>query len=220
MIAHDMKNPLVVAGGFLKRLAAEKAGPTTEKQNSYIELILGEITKVQNLISALSEFSRHETGAYTPDRVSYDLEKALHQWIELAQTEAENQNIQVHLVFPEKGLPVVNADPSIIERVVANLLNNAIKYTPPGGTVTVTAFEREDDLLVEVSDTGIGIPAEDLPYIFDAFHRVRQGPERKRTEGTGLGLYICKKIVQAHGGSITAESSPGRGASFRFSLPK
>jgi PAS domain S-box-containing protein len=220
MIAHDMKNPVIVAGGFLRRMAAGKVGPATEKQKPYIKIILEEIKKLKSLLSDLSEFSRLEREKYTPDKIPYNIEKTLRSQIESFNVQAENQNIAVHLEMPEKGLPVINADPAMVDRIVTNLLNNAIKYTNPGGSVTLRAFVREDDLLIEVSDTGIGIAADDLPFIFDAFYKVRRGPKEKRATGTGLGLHICKKIVEAHGGVIAVESTYGKGTVFRFTLPK
>lgn len=220
MIAHDMKNPVVAAAGFLYRLASEKAGPTTEKQRSYLDLITAEVDKLQNLVSSLSEFSRHEAGAYQPERIPYDLGKALQQRVEMARAQAESRQLEVDLVVPEKGVPTVMADPNMIDRVISNLLDNAVKYTPSGGSVTVAAHETGEGVVIEVSDNGVGIPPEDLPYLFEAFHRVKREPEEEKPEGTGLGLYICRKIVEAHGGTITAESRPGRGATFRFSLPK
>ena len=126
----------------------------------------------------------------------------------------------MQLQLPKKGLPVIKADSSMVDRIVTNLLHNAIKYTSPGGTVILRAFAREDDLLLEVSDTGSGIAAGDLPFIFDAFYKVRQGPKEKRSKGTGLGLHISKKMVEAHGGNITADSTYGEGTTFRFTLPK
>ena len=98
---------------------------------------------------------------------------------------------------------------------VSNLLDNAIKYTEPGGAVTVRLANRKEDILVEVSDTGIGIRPEDLPCVFDAFCRID-----KKAEGSGLGLSIAKAIVSAHGGTITLESTFGKGSTFRFTLPK
>jgi len=220
MIAHDMKNPVIVAGGFLNRLAAGKVGPTTEKQKEYLALIGEEIHKVKNLLSDLLDFSKLERDKYRPDSAPYDIEKALRKLIEHFKAQGENKNITVQLQLPKKGLPVIKADSSMVDRIVTNLLHNAIKYTSPGGTVILRAFAREDDLLLEVSDTGSGIAAGDLPFIFDAFYKVRQGPKEKRSKGTGLGLHICKKMVEAHGGNITADSTYGEGTTFRFTLPK
>jgi two-component system phosphate regulon sensor histidine kinase PhoR len=220
MIAHDMKNPVIVAGGFLNRLAAGKVGPITEKQEEYFKLILEEIKKVKSLLSDLLEFSKLERDQYTPDSVPYDIEKALRKQVEHFKVQAENKNIAVQIELPKKGLSVIKADPSMVDRVVTNLLNNAVKYTDSGGSVNLRAFAREEDLLIEISDTGSGIAAEDLPFIFDAFYKARRGPKGKRAKGTGLGLHICKKMVEAHGGNIAVESTRGEGTTFRFTLPK
>lgn len=112
-------------------------------------------------------------------------------------------------------LPVINADAIMINRVIRNLLGNAVKYTDPGGTVTVKLTGRKHDILVQVSDTGMGIPENHLPYIFDAFYRIS-----RNSKGLGLGLAIAKSIIEAHGGEIWVESEESKGSTFSFTLPK
>jgi signal transduction histidine kinase len=117
--------------------------------------------------------------------------------------------------YGQESLPIIYADGAMIDRVISNLLDNAVKYTGPGGTVTARLVNRTEDVLVEFSDTGIGIQPEDLPCVFDAFCRID-----KKAEGSGLGLAITKAIVTAHGGTIAVESTFGKGSIFRFTLPK
>jgi two-component system phosphate regulon sensor histidine kinase PhoR len=112
----------------------------------------------------------------------------------------------------------VLGDPDYLERAIANLLDNAIKYTPEGGRIIVTAARRGSDILIEVKDTGIGIPEADLPRIFERFYRVDKSRSRAMG-GTGLGLAIVKHVVQAHGGTVEVASEVGKGSTFRIVLP-
>jgi two-component system, OmpR family, phosphate regulon sensor histidine kinase PhoR len=215
MFAHDMKNPVVAAGGFLTRLLSEKAGPLAEKQKEYLAIIMQAIAKLERLISDFLDFSRIERKEYKPVPSSYNLEEAVHRQIELLKIGAEKKEIEIYFDYSQEGLPVVYADGAMIDRVLSNLIDNAIKYTNPGGTVTIKLTGRNEDVLVEVSDTGIGIDERDLPCVFDAFCRVNRD-----TEGTGLGLSIAKAIMEAHHGVISVESKPGKGSRFWFTLPK
>ena len=129
--------------------------------------------------------------------------------------EAEKKDIHIFFEYARENLPVVYADAAMIDRVFSNLIDNAIKYTNPGGTVTIRLTSREEEVIVEVLDTGIGIHEQDIPCVFDAFCRVNRD-----VEGTGLGLSIAKAIVEAHGGTILVESTPGKGSRFWFTLPK
>jgi len=215
MIAHDMKNPAVITGGFLRRIESGKAGHISKDQRSYLKLIIEEIRRLEALISSLTEFAKFETDQYLPNYTPYDVEEALLRRVELVKTAADSKGVRVRFSSPQEKLPTVHADAVMVDRVIANLLDNALKYTDSGGTITVRAFDKEDHLLVELSDTGKGISETDLPYVFDAFHQANQ-----ESEGSGLGLYISKKILEAHGGSISAESRLSKGSTFRFTLPK
>jgi two-component system sensor histidine kinase VicK len=129
--------------------------------------------------------------------------------------EADKKDIHIALDCAEGADVSVNADAALLDRVVTNLIDNAVRYTNAGGSVTVRLRERDGDALVEVADTGIGIAEEHLPFIFDAFYRVSRD-----TKGSGLGLAIAKTIVEAHGGKIWVESITGKGSNFCFTIPK
>lgn len=215
MFAHDMKNPIVTSGGFLSRLLAGKAGALTNKQQDYLEFIRDDLQKVENLISSFLEFSRLETKEYKPMPGPFDLEMAINKVIALSRIEADKKNIEIIFDSPQENPVIINADSMMINRVITNLLNNALKYTHPEGTITVKLSESDKDTLVHVTDTGVGISEDHLPYIFDAFFRVSRD-----SIGSGLGLAITKTIIEAHGGRLWVESTSGVGSTFSFTLPK
>lgn len=215
MFAHDMKNPVIVSEGFLSRLLTDKAGPLNEKQTDYVGLAYGQLNKLERLISNFLEFSRLESKEYKTVPLPFNIEKTIRKQIENILIETEKKNINVVCNTSGDNIAIVNADSMQIERVVANLLDNAVKYTESGGTITVDILEREEDMLIRTSDTGTGIPEGHILHIFDSFYRVsRDG------RGSGLGLAIVKTIVEANGGEIWVESAYGKGSTFNFTLPK
>jgi two-component system phosphate regulon sensor histidine kinase PhoR len=215
MLVHDMKNPIVIGEGFLNRLLAEKAGSLTEKQKEYLSIVREETAKLQRIVTDFLDFSKFERNQYQPAPAPYNLEEALDHRLEAMRVVAEKKDLHLFFEYDQESLPIILADAAMIDRVISNLLDNAVKYTEPGGTVTVRLANRTEDVLVEVADTGMGIRPKDLPCVFDAFCRID-----KRAEGSGLGLSIAKAIVDAHGGTISVESTPGKGSTFRFTLPK
>jgi two-component system phosphate regulon sensor histidine kinase PhoR len=215
MFAHDMKNPVITAGGFLSRLLAGKAGPVTESQATYLSIIKDELQKIEELISDFLEFSRFEASEYRPLKSAFNIEVAIIHQIDLARVAAEKKNIQVSFIYSDSAIPVISADGKMIERVIVNLLDNAVKYSPQDGKIEVRLSDGNLDVRVEVSDTGAGIPEEHLPCIFDAFYRVSRD-----SRGSGLGLSIARTIVEAHGGNMWCKSTVGEGSTFGFTLPK
>jgi two-component system, OmpR family, phosphate regulon sensor histidine kinase PhoR len=214
MFAHDMKNPIITAEGFLSRVLSGKMGPLTGKEAEYLSVVKSELQIVERLLRDFLEFSKYETKEYRPAIGPFDIALAISGQIVASSVEADEKDIKIR--FEYSGTPVeVNADAAMISRVIANLVDNAINYTGPGGTITVKLVERESDVLVQVEDTGVGIQEDKLPHVFDAFFRVD-----KCKKGTGLGLTIAKMIMEAHGGKIWLKSTFGKGSIFGFSLPK
>jgi PAS domain S-box-containing protein len=214
MFAHDMKNPLVVAEGFVGRLLEGKAGLITEKQKEYMRVVGEEVGKLRILVEDFLELARLESGQYAPKPVPFDVQDALRRHAASAQAEAAGKNVRVALEAEDPKIPLVDADPLMIDRVLDNLIDNAIKYTNPGGSVTLRAVRANNVIIAEVSDTGIGIAEENMACLFEMFCRINRD-----VEGTGLGLAIVKRIVEAHGGKISVETKLGRGSTFRFTLP-
>ncbi|NWG02807.1 MAG: PAS domain-containing sensor histidine kinase [Syntrophaceae bacterium] len=215
MFAHDMKNPTLVAEGFLSRLSSGKAGPLTDKQLNYLELISDAIRRVGKFITNFLEFSRIESGEYKTVPAPFDLTMSIEKNLEALRIEAEKKNIKLIFEVIDGRTAAVHADVTQIDRVLVNLLDNSIKYTNPGGTITVTLSDRDKDIFVQVADTGTGIPEEHLPHLFNPFYRVTED-----SKGSGLGLAIVKTIVETNGGRIWVDSIYGKGSTFAFTLPK
>jgi two-component system phosphate regulon sensor histidine kinase PhoR len=215
MFAHDMKNPILVAEGFLLRVHSGKAGPLTDKQLSHLGIVNDAIGRVEKFITNFLEFSRIESGEYKTIPVPFDLAKSIEKNMDPLRIEAEKKNIKLVFEVIDGKTAVVHADVTQIDRVLVNLLDNSIKYTNPGGTVTVTLSTKDNDILVLVADTGMGILEEHLPYLFNPFYRVTGD-----SKGSGLGLAIVKTIVETNGGRIWVNSIYGKGSTFAFTLPK
>jgi len=215
--AHDLKAPLTAIQGFLWVILGGFAGGISEKQKNMLERSSRRITELLTLISDLLDIPRIETGQIVEEMKEVSLRQIIKNSIEGQRSLAEEKGIKLKVEMPDK-LPKVKGSASRLQQVVINLLNNAINYTPEG-SITVRVQEQDRDLLVEVMDTGIGIPPEDMPRLFEDFFRA----SNVETKGTGLGLSISRRIVGAHEGRIWAESpcpETGKGSKFSFALPK
>jgi two-component system, OmpR family, phosphate regulon sensor histidine kinase PhoR len=174
-----------------------------------------EVDRLTQMVNELAELSRIESGEFTPEVKPVDFGDIVRRVTERLGPQAERAGLKLKLDIPP-GLPKGLADEGRLEQVLVNLLRNAIKFTPPGGMVTISTKVQDSSILVTVADTGIGISADDLPRIFERFYKA----DRARAgSGTGLGLAIAKHIVEAHGGNIWAESTEGSGSVFRFTVP-
>jgi signal transduction histidine kinase len=215
MIAHDMKNPTLVAKGFVARLVKGKAGPLTESQEKYVGIINNELTRLERLILEFLDYSRLEAKKFKLDLAPLDVVVNLKNHIAAIWVEANNKQIHLSLDSPADNILLVFADIVQFDRLVRNLLSNAINYTETGGSITVKIHAEKKLILVQVIDTGNGIPAEHIQHIFDPFYRLKNDHG-----GIGLGLPIVKAIVKAHKGKIWVESEPGKGSTFSFTLPR
>jgi len=221
MFAHDLKAPLAIAGGFLARLLSGKPAPLTEKQKQYVDAAYKEIKKLDSYIREFLDILRLEAGRVPLSIEKCSVDKALYEITEAFQLEAAKKNITIETEIPDH-LPLVEVDKEKLQRAIANLLDNAIKYSPKGSKIIIRAWETPDELVFEIQDFGKGISKEDLPYVFDPFYRgrnVKQGKVQNEG-GSGLGLAIVKSIIEAHGGQIWIESEVDKGTIIRFTLPK
>lgn len=217
-VSHDLQSPLSAIMGYSEFLLSGAAGHLTDTQTQFVEVIVQSCRHQLALLHDLLEISRLESPHFELEKNWVWLDQRLSWFAQAALPGAlEKQvDLRVHL---EDNLPPVWADPSRIERVITNLISNAIKYTNPGGRVDVRAARDADNQMVRVavSDTGVGIEPEDLPRLFDKYQRGRLA--KSNSESTGLGLHIARDIIEAHGGRIGVESVPGRGSKFWFTLP-
>ena len=214
MFVHDMKNPVTTAGSSVSRLLSGKIGLLTESQRDSLGLVKNSLNKLDTLLVQFLDFLRIESKEYKPVFYPLDIVSALSRNIEDVKVLAEKKGLEVLFEFPETVSPVY-ADLMMINRILTNLLDNAIKYTDPGGTLTVQVIDGVDSIVVQITDTGIGISEGDIREIFNPFYRVRRD-----SEGSGLGLFIVKTMVEAHNGTILVKSVPGKGSDFSFTLPK
>ena len=215
VIFHDLKAPLAAAESYNRLLIDGFVGELTEEQKNIVQRSSKRLSDLLNLISNMIDFSRVDFGEFRTEEVS--LTKVIEDCTETMRPLAVEKGLQLDVAVPRQ-LPVILGNAGRLKQVMINLLSNAIKFTPSGG-VTVRAKDEEDHLRVDVIDTGIGIPIEDLPKVFDGFYKGLDMEKR----GAGLGLPICKRIIEGHGGKISATSpSPetGKGTRFTFILPK
>lgn len=209
-IAHELRTPLTVIRSDLEALLDGVFEPTPEALASLQE----ETVLLSRLVDDLRALAQAEAGKLRLEREVIDLPDLLHGVVTGFDLQAETQGQTLSLDLAS-GLPLVEADPQRVRQVVANLVSNALRHAPGSGRVVVSAVGGGDEVEVSVADDGPGIAPEDLPHVFDRFWR----GGKARVEGSGLGLTIARELVRAHGGRIWVESEPGRGTTFRFTLP-
>lgn len=215
-VSHELKTPVTSIKGFAETLL-EGALYNHRAAEEFVSIINEEAERLSRLIQDLLELSRIEYREVKPRLENLDLIAEIKEIADRLQPRFRKKGLVLSTDLPLDAV-YVRADRDHLEQVLSNLLDNSLKYTPEGGRVTVGLLPGEIEVIVVVEDTGIGIPAEDLPRIFERFYRVDKARSRK-LGGTGLGLAIVKHIVNAHGGRVWVESEPGRGSRFYFSLP-
>jgi signal transduction histidine kinase len=212
-IAHELRSPLTNVRGYLEAIRDDVMKP----DNSTVNSIYDETMLLSRLIDDLQELSLAETGEM---KLYYEIEDVgalIDQAVAAVRARASDKDLSIATQL-EAGLPSVNIDFLRIKQVLLNLLQNAIVHTHAGGSITIGAARKEGMVEINVTDTGEGIPAEELENIFERFHRVDKSRSRQ-TGGTGLGLTIAKSLVEAHKGTISVQSQPGKGSRFSFTLP-
>jgi signal transduction histidine kinase len=209
--AHELRTPLTNLQGYLEAL---RDGVITADRATY-ESLWEEAERLVRLSRSLDALAEGDAATTTPSVTEIDLAMAVRAALDLAQPTLERAGIQVALDLPDRLLASANAD--ALAQVLGNLISNAARYTPRGGSVTVRAERRPGDVLVSIENTGDGIPADDLDRVFERFYRVEKSRDRARG-GAGIGLAIVKQLVEAGGGRVGAESTPGQ-TRFWFSLP-
>lgn len=215
MFAHDMKNSVLIASGFVARMETGKSGPLTEQLASELGTVREELAALEKMIFDFLQFSRFEADEYKPVFASADLCAILQHAIDSVRCEADAKHLTIRFTPNQPDCIMMRADAEMLKRAAINLLDNAVRYTPAGGAVSVVLDAGKSSISFQVIDTGIGIAEEDIPLIFDAFYRAD-----KSTKGSGLGLFIVKTIVNAHRGRIDVRSALGSGSTFTITLPR
>jgi signal transduction histidine kinase len=211
-IAHDLRNPLTVIGGYIESMRAGVLQPTAER----LDAVQTEVRHLERLVDDLRTLFQAEAGELRLNREPVPpillLERMHRAYLPLA----EKQSITLRLDAPP-DLPPVNIDPDRMAQVLGNLITNSLRYTPAKGEIVLDAGRLGEAVILSVRDNGQGMPPDALPFVFDRFYRA--DASRSRAEESGLGLAIAKSIVEAHGGTISAESAPGLGTTMTITLP-
>lgn len=211
-MAHELRTPIATLQSHLEAMVDGIWEPSAERLKSCHE----EIMRISRMIGDLEKLTRYESDTFNLQKSEFDLAEAVQHIVNNFEPEYHSKSISLEF----DGQTVITvADRDKISQVIVNLLSNALKYTPAGGKVAINLGDEEDCTRIDVRDTGIGIPVEDLPFIFERFYRADKSRTRT-TGGTGIGLTIAKTIVEAHKGTITVESEPNKGTTFTVRLPK
>jgi signal transduction histidine kinase len=215
-MSHELRTPLNAILGFSQVLREQMVGELNEKQKEYLEDILSSGNHLLSLINDVLDLSKVEAGQVELEVAPFSLREALERGVVMVRERATQEGVEVALAdSPE--VDVVDGDERRIRQVIFNLLANAVKFTPAGGAVDVSAAQVNGEVRISVADTGPGVPAADRERIFEEFQQTDLGVEQQ--EGTGLGLALSKRLVELHGGRIWVESELGKGSAFVFTLP-
>lgn len=214
-VAHELRTPLTTIEGYMEGLI-DGVIPPSERT---FALVQREAVRLKRLIEELALLSRAEAGELQLNLCPHQLRPTVEHVAEQFQPLFAAQSIQLTITLPA-DLPTVTADPDRLEQTLINLFSNALRYTPHGGSVTISAQPTEDSVQFSIADTGVGIAPEHLPHIFERFYRIDKSRNRQ-SGGTGIGLTISRLLIDAQGGDIWAESAgPGNGTTFHMSLPR
>lgn len=216
-VSHELRTPLTAIQGFAETLLS---GGLEDQQNNrhFSEIIRRHANRLSRLTDDLLKLSRIEAGKLDIEMHAVDVGEMMQSVVELACNAAKQRGLSLNVISPPHRFPRVRGDAGLLRDVLRNLLDNAVQYTPAGGTIEVSATQNAASVILTVSDNGIGIPQADQSRIFERFYRVDADRSRE-AGGTGLGLAIAKHIVEAHGGQIWVDSTVGVGSKFHFSVP-
>jgi len=217
IVSHQLRSPLSNLKWTLDLLLSERVDLDDKKELEYLKILEENTQRMGNLISDLLTVSRIEQGRFTPRKESISLNELINKIIEEAKVFSKAVNAEIIFKSGE-NLPKIFGDPSQIKMVITNLLDNAVRYTRNRGKIDIGLSQKGKNLYFEIKDNGVGIPQEDSKYIFQKFFR-SQNVLKEQTNGSGLGLYIAKSIIDKAGGKIGFKSQQGFGSTFWFSLP-
>ena len=216
-VSHDLRTPLAALHGYVDTLLLKNDELSEDERRRYLEITRKHTQRLGELIGDLFELSKLDSGSMPLSLETFSLAELLHDVVQDFELEARRRDIDLRL-SGEPQRAMVHADIGLVQRVLENLIRNALEYTPSGGSITLDISARPQDVAVTVSDTGCGIPEEEIGNIFERYFRASQGPS-SRSQSSGLGLAIVKRILDLHGSRITVSSRLNEGTRFEFSLP-
>ncbi|MCG8383725.1 MAG: HAMP domain-containing histidine kinase [Gammaproteobacteria bacterium] len=220
-VSHDLRTPLASLQGYIEALILKKQQLSEAKQQQYLATAHRNAVRLTRLVTELFELSKLEAGQVKPEIESFSLLELVYDIVQDYELAASEQNISLQIEAEKKSY-VVAADIALIQRVLQNLIDNALRFTPNDGVIEIRLQEQHNKLQITVANTGFGIKNNDLPYIFDAYYSTRNNPDveadKHMKQGTGLGLAIVKRVLELHDSSIKVLTTPGKGTQFRFEL--
>lgn len=218
MVSHQLKTPLVAVRQYLEVILGGMAGEINEEQTEILDRSKIRIDGLLKLIKDWLNLSRIDENKIVDKLKPIKIYPIINKILYLLKLKAEEKNVSINIDIPE-DLPMISGDSESLEQAFLNLIDNGIRFNKEGGSLSISAKSENDVILIDISDTGIGIQKEKIPYIFEQFYQIKNN-EIENIEGTGLGLSIVKKIINAHSGTIKIESKHGRGSIFSVILPQ
>ncbi|THB79243.1 MAG: PAS domain-containing protein [Desulfobacteraceae bacterium] len=214
-VSHELRTPLSIIKSYTEAILDQVDPEDHETRQQFLQVIDDQTDNLTTIVSNLLDLSRIEAGKYDIEYKAFTFRDLVSNVIKGFSKKLKTQDLYVNM---DKSLPEMTADEDRIKEVLVNLIDNAIKFSPEGGIINIEAVHKNDAIYCSISDTGIGIPEDQLPRIFEKFYRV-DNSDTYEIEGTGLGLSIVRHIINIHGGKIYAQSKYGKGSVFTFSLP-
>lgn len=217
-VSHDLRTPLTLMKGNLESLLLNRKLLEGDELERYLEIVHSNTESLERLVEDLFELSKLEAREKVPQLESFPIQELISDVFQKFRNKADRKGVKLILNIG-RSLPYVSADVALMERVLTNLLENALTYTSSGGSIRIEAKESDNQISIKVIDSGEGIPKDELPHVFEAYFRGRRATT-SGISGTGLGLAIVRRIIELHGGTIEAQSASGHGATFEITLKK
>ncbi len=217
-VSHDLRSPIASIQGYLETIQMKGESITKEELNTYFGTVLSNTQKLNRLIDDLFELSKLDAEEITPNLENISMAELIQDLVQQFKPIAEKKGVTLEAEFRENPNALIEADISLMNRALTNLIDNAIHHTPEGGKVSISSIKSGKDFVLEVSDTGCGIPEEDLAHVFDRFYQADKS--RSEKQGAGLGLAIAQKIFRLHGAEVIVSSIENKGTTFRVAIPK